>query len=156
MWEEVAAMWRAVEHAPLLGWALLRKADAHARAGAKSAAAEPLAEAWDTARRLGAAPLSERVIGLSQRIHLRIAPIASAGATVSGAVARLTKREVEVLKHVAVGETNDEIAAALFISSKTVSVHVSNILTKLEVASRGRATAIAYEQGLFADTSHPG
>ena len=62
---------------------------------------------------------------------------------------RLTDRELEVLEHIAAGETNDELAAALFISPKTVSVHVSHILAKLEVTTRAKATAIAYQEGLF-------
>ena len=64
-------------------------------------------------------------------------------------LARLTDRELEVLEHIAAGETNDELAAALFISPKTVSVHVSHILAKLEVTTRAKATAIAYQEGLF-------
>ncbi len=48
----------------------------------------------------------------------------------------------------AAGRSNREIAAELFISAKTASVHVSNILGKLEVASRGEAAATAYREGL--------
>jgi len=62
---------------------------------------------------------------------------------------RLTPRELEVLRHVAQGASNDEISAALFISPRTASVHVSRILTKLDVTSRAKAAAVAYEEGLF-------
>ncbi len=151
MWEEVAAAWRTLEHKPLLGWALLRLAHADAQSGDKTAAADPLAEAWEIAQRLGATPLSERVTGLAQRAHLRFSPTSSPDTSATGSLARLTNRELEVLKHVALGETNDEIGTALFISPKTVSVHVSNILAKLEVTSRTKATAIAYEHGLLSD-----
>jgi DNA-binding NarL/FixJ family response regulator len=56
----------------------------------------------------------------------------------------LTAREQEVLRLVAAGRGNREIAAELFISPRTASVHVSNILAKLGVASRGEATAAAH------------
>ncbi|WTY93324.1 LuxR C-terminal-related transcriptional regulator [Sphaerisporangium sp. NBC_01403] len=62
---------------------------------------------------------------------------------------RLTAREHEVLRLVTTGRSNREIAAELFISAKTVSVHVSNILAKLGVASRGEASATAHRLRLF-------
>ena len=61
----------------------------------------------------------------------------------------LTAREFEVLRLVAAGRSNREIAAELFISAKTASVHVSNILGKLGVASRGEAAATAHRLRLF-------
>jgi DNA-binding NarL/FixJ family response regulator len=60
----------------------------------------------------------------------------------------LTPREVEVLALVAAGHSNRQIAQALFISPKTVSVHVSNILAKLGVAGRVEAAVIAHHLGL--------
>jgi DNA-binding NarL/FixJ family response regulator len=50
---------------------------------------------------------------------------------------------------VADGNSNRQIGAALYISPKTVSVHVSNILAKLNVSSRGEAAALAHRSGLF-------
>ena len=70
-----------------------------------------------------------------------------------GAELSLTEREREVLRLVAAGRSNREIAAELFISPKTASVHVSNILGKLGVASRGEAAATAYALRLFDPTS---
>ena len=61
----------------------------------------------------------------------------------------LTGRELEVLRLVAAGLGNREIAAELFISPKTASVHVSNILGKLGVASRGEAAATAHRLHIF-------
>jgi len=61
----------------------------------------------------------------------------------------LSPREVEVLRLVAVGKTNQAIAADLFLSEKTVARHMHNILTKLGVPSRAAATAYAYEHGLI-------
>ena len=60
----------------------------------------------------------------------------------------LTPREAEILQHVAAGRTNGEIGKQLFISAKTVSVHVSNILGKLGAAGRTEAAAIARRRGL--------
>ena len=57
----------------------------------------------------------------------------------------LTAREVEVLRLVAAGKSNHEIAAQLFLSEKTVARHLSNIFTKLDVTSRTAAAAFAYE-----------
>ena len=65
----------------------------------------------------------------------------------------LTEREREVLRLVAAGRSNREIAGELFISPKTASVHVSNILGKLGVASRGEAAAKAHSLRLFDPTS---
>jgi DNA-binding CsgD family transcriptional regulator len=62
---------------------------------------------------------------------------------------RLTARELQVLRLVAAGKTNKAIAAELFLSEKTIDRHVSNIFTKLEVASRAAATARAYEYKLI-------
>ncbi len=62
----------------------------------------------------------------------------------------LTRRELEVLRLVAAGRSNGEIAKQLFIATKTASVHVSNILAKLGAAGRTEAAAIAREKGLLA------
>ena len=61
----------------------------------------------------------------------------------------LTAREFEVLRLVAAGRSNREIASELFISAKTASVHVSNILGKLGVTSRGEAAAAAHRLRLL-------
>jgi DNA-binding CsgD family transcriptional regulator len=60
----------------------------------------------------------------------------------------LTEREVEVLRLVASGRSNAQIAEELFLSERTVARHLSNIFTKLEVGSRTAAAAFAFEQGL--------
>jgi ATP/maltotriose-dependent transcriptional regulator MalT len=61
----------------------------------------------------------------------------------------LTERELQVLRLVATGATNHAIASQLFVAEKTVDRHVSNILTKLGVASRAAATAYAYQHRLL-------
>ena len=67
----------------------------------------------------------------------------------------LTPRELEVLALVAEGRSNRQVADALFISAKTASVHVSNILAKLGVASRVEAAAVAHRHGLLAGQPGP-
>ena len=62
---------------------------------------------------------------------------------------RLTDREVEVLRHVATGASNREVARALFVSEATVKSHLVHIFTKLGVESRSRAIHIAREAGLI-------
>lgn len=75
------------------------------------------------------------------------APVARARAP-SGVT--LTRRELEVLELVAEGHSNGEIGRRLFISTKTVSVHVSHVLAKLGAASRTQAVAIARRLGILA------
>ena len=60
----------------------------------------------------------------------------------------MTDREFEVLRLVAAGRSNRDIAADLFISAKTASVHVSNIMAKLGAANRTEAAAIAHSHQL--------
>jgi DNA-binding NarL/FixJ family response regulator len=60
----------------------------------------------------------------------------------------LTNRENDVLKEIAKGRSNKEIAAALYITEKTVKTHVSNILSKLELADRTQAALYAVKNGL--------
>ncbi len=55
---------------------------------------------------------------------------------------------MEVLRLVAAGRSNKDIAAALFVSERTVARHLSNIFTKIGVSSRSAATAYAFEHGL--------
>jgi DNA-binding CsgD family transcriptional regulator len=76
----------------------------------------------------------------------RVGMLAEIAATVDSH--GLTQRELEVLRHVAAGETNKAIAADLVLSVRTVDRHVGNIYTKLRVSSRAAATAYAHEHGL--------
>jgi DNA-binding CsgD family transcriptional regulator len=109
-----------------------------------------LAEAVATS--LGAVPLLQGLEDLRRRGRLvaeaeGAAPVgASATALPAGG---LTPRELEVLRLVAEGRTNRQIGAALFISDKTASVHVSNVMAKLGAASRTEAAALAYREGLL-------
>ncbi len=102
-----------------------------------------LATASEQAGTLGARLLTDRLAALAHRAGLD--PVAESPAS---PLAGLTPREIEVLQLVAAGNSNGEIGSALFISTKTASVHVSNILAKLGVSGRGEAAALAYKLGL--------
>ncbi|MFJ6074589.1 AAA family ATPase [Streptomyces sp. NPDC093065] len=96
------------------------------------------------ADRLGATVLRERLDDLARRGRLTDTAPAGPGSAV------LTAREQDVLRLLALGHSNRRIGEELFISAKTASVHVSNILAKLNAASRTEAVAVAYRQGLVA------
>jgi DNA-binding NarL/FixJ family response regulator len=123
-----------------------RLAEALAEAGRREEAAQAWWSAASTADRLGAAPLRAALDGLRRRA--RLDPGAADSSPRNGIAASLTEREREVLRLVAQGKSNREIAAELFITPKTASVHVSNILGKLGAASRTEAAAIAHREGL--------
>ncbi|WP_431960802.1 helix-turn-helix transcriptional regulator [Actinacidiphila sp. bgisy160] len=127
--------------------ALLARHDA----GARDHAAGLLRRACEVADSLGAVPLRDAVRLLARRGRLALeeadaAPEAAGEPEPFG----LTAREREVLRRVAAGYTNRRIAEELFISPKTASVHVSNILAKLGVSGRGEAAALAHRLRLFA------
>ncbi|WP_433226274.1 helix-turn-helix transcriptional regulator [Actinomadura formosensis] len=123
-----------------------RLAEALAENGDRDEAAAQWRSAVRTAERLGAKPLLAALHDLGTRA--RLGGAARTPSAPSGPLSSLTAREREVLKLVAEGHNNREIAAALFISPKTASVHVSNILAKLNVTSRTQAAALAHREGI--------
>jgi DNA-binding CsgD family transcriptional regulator len=157
-WAAAAAAWRAADEPYPLSYALLRLAEAHVTADETAAAEAAVNEAHALARRLGAAPVAGEAAALARRARLTLAPDGQAsgntGQPVAGSgpadeLARfgLTDREREVLLLVAAGRSNPEIAKELFISAKTASVHVSNILAKLGVGGRVEAAAVVHRLG---------
>jgi DNA-binding NarL/FixJ family response regulator len=120
-----------------------RLAEALLAAERREEAAEQAEAARETAVRLGAVPLREAVEALIRRGRLGAARPRADRAAV------LTARERDVLLLLARGRTNRQIGEELFISGKTASVHVSNILAKLAATSRTHAVSVAYEQGLI-------
>jgi DNA-binding CsgD family transcriptional regulator len=142
LWDAAASAWKALARPHPLALALTRAAEAAAPLGDRDGAVTRLDEAARLADRLGVRPLLARIHELSRRVRVTRADAAPLG---------LTPRELEVLRLVTEGRSNREIAAALFISAKTASVHVSNILTKLDVTGRGEAAAVAHRARLFED-----
>jgi DNA-binding NarL/FixJ family response regulator len=122
-----------------------RLAEALTEAGRKDEAAEQWRLAEATAAKLKARPLSKALDDLARRARIGTPAREHTSGT---AQAGLTSREHEVLRLIAAGRSNREIAAVLFIAPKTASVHVSNILGKLGAASRTEAAAIARRDGL--------
>jgi DNA-binding CsgD family transcriptional regulator len=133
VYEEARSRWRLAE-------ALLAADD---RAGA----AEQARAAHDVAVRLGAVPLQTAVENLARRGRLDLHLPGGRRTVETDAV--FTPREAEVLALMAQGRTNRQIGAELYISEKTASVHVSNILGKLAASSRTEAVALAAQRGLL-------
>ncbi len=119
--------------------------------GDREAAAGPLREAAAIADQIGAGLVRRSVDDLARRAHIRM--LDGVGDVPADGSHGLTSREREVLRLVAAGQSNRQIGEALFISAKTASVHVSNILAKLGVAGRGEAAAIAHREGLVDDVA---
>ncbi|NUW41215.1 helix-turn-helix transcriptional regulator [Nonomuraea rhodomycinica] len=147
-------LWRRVVEAFDYGFvyetarARWRLAEALLAAGDRDAAQTEWALAHEAATTLGAAPLSRALADFGKRARLTAANGARPAAPESFN-GGLTARELEVLALVAEGLTNREIAERLFIAQKTVSVHVSNILGKLDVSTRTQAAATARTHGLL-------
>ena len=120
-------------------------------AGRREQAIERLTDAYRTARRLRAAPLAAKaaqaLADLGEPVERRLGR--RAAAQLGGP--SLTRRETEVLRLVALGRTNREIAKELFLSTRTIDMHVRNILTKLRCRSRTEATRKAADLGLISE-----
>jgi DNA-binding NarL/FixJ family response regulator len=71
-------------------------------------------------------------------------------------LASLTAREIEVLRLVATGQTNADIAAALFVTEATVKTHLNRLMSKLDLSSRAQVVVLAYETGLAVPGQRPG
>jgi DNA-binding NarL/FixJ family response regulator len=127
----------------------LRAGVALAAAGQREKALERLCAAYRNATKLGARPIAaeaaREVAGMGESVAQRLG---SRAATAADEV-KLTRRELEVLRHVSVGRTNREIAEELFISPRTVDMHVRNLLGKLDCRSRVEASHRAGELGLL-------
>ena len=148
-WAVVVESWRRVGDVWWVANARLRECEAAAAVGAAARAADALREANDLAVPLGAGPLLAEIEAVARRTRISVEAPARPSLGRGPAQLGLTPREIEVLELVAAGRTNRQIGDELFVSEKTASVHVSNILRKLGVTSRVDAAAVA--QRLAAD-----
>jgi len=155
-WDAAAAAWDQADQPYELAMTTLRAGEAALAAGDRDGAAQRLRRAAELADGLGAHPLGEEVATLARSARLPIRAGRGGSGPAPGRLG-LTTREFEVLRLVAAGRSNPEIAAELYISAKTASVHVSNILAKLGVSGRGEAAAAAHRLGLFSpEPASPG
>ncbi|MFE9246523.1 AAA family ATPase [Nocardiopsis sp. NPDC006938] len=151
LWAEAVARWEATPLRLYLARARLREAEALVGVGDRARAVDLVRLAHAVAAECGASPLARAAEDLARRLGAGLA-----GDTVPPpAPAGLTARETEVLRLLATGATNAAIAEALFISPKTASVHVSNILGKLGAPNRATAGARARELGLSGTVPNP-
>jgi len=149
-----AKAWERLGEPYPTAYARWRQAEALLLGGLARELVEPsLRAAHQTASELGAAPLRAEIEALARRGRLNL----STGAATKPEpeppspldALGLTAREQEVLALVALGRTNSQIAETLFISPKTATVHVSNILGKLGVRNRVEAATVAHRLGII-------
>jgi DNA-binding CsgD family transcriptional regulator len=149
VWARAAAVWDRRQQPYPAAYSRLRQAEASfARKSRRPAATVAIREAYATARSMGARPLAAEISAVAARARVALtsddvtialpAPAPLAGDELSV----LTSREREVLVAVAEGLTNREIGQRLFISERTVGVHVGHIFDKLQVRTRVQASRV--------------
>jgi DNA-binding CsgD family transcriptional regulator len=153
LWAHAVELWDASGEPYEAAYCLWRQAEAllENRAGRREAT-DCLQAAFATASRIGAIPLRTHIEQLAQRaritLSLSLLPVSSPASSLG-----LTPREMEILGQLADGLSDREIAEALFISKKTASVHVSNVLHKLDVTNRVEAGRVGQAHGLGSHTT---
>ncbi len=154
-WAHAAQLWMQQGDCWATATARLHEAEAASTLGDMARAAATLREAQRTATELGARPLLNAIAAFSQRSRLSLdEPAPKVLTKPSIDKLGLTAREAEVLALVAIGRTNRQIGDELYVSEKTASVHVSNILRKLGVTSRVDAAAIAQRVAALSSSTH--
>ena len=145
-WRLVADQWEKLGYRYWHAWALLRAGTTAAEQGDSEDARIQLTRALGIATELGAVPLQDRIREAASQARIRIRPSTTGGPE---DLLGLTPRELEVLALLHDGASNRSIAEQLVISEKTVSVHVSHVISKLNAGSRGEAVAAARRLGLL-------
>ncbi len=154
LWAAAVAAWRGRSQPYELAQALFGMAESALSAGDRAAAQVPLREAAALADDLGAGHLRREIDLLAARGRVDLASPEPAPTPPPADPFGLTARELDVLRLLADGLTNSQIAASLFISASTAGVHVSRILAKLGAGRRTEAAAIAHRAGLLRRLDH--
>ena len=151
LWREAAQGWEALSMPHDAAYCWWRTAEALSATGAGK---NSVRDRLHVAHRLAAEhlPLRDEIVLLAAQARIPILDGASAPEDDPARSRGLTAQETKVLRLLAAGLTNGEIGTALYISPKTASIHVSNILRKLEVTNRTEAAAWALRHGLASDT----
>ncbi len=127
----------------------LRAGVALVATGKREAGVEHLVNAYRTAHKMGARPLAakaaQELANLGESIDQQLSPRAARRLKSGG----LTRRQLDVVRQIALGKTNQEIADDLVLSSRTVEMHVGNILNKLDCRTRAEAVRKAGEMGVL-------
>jgi len=143
-----ADVWQGLETPYLVAQAHLEEAVIHRQLRRRSQAAASFRQAYQLATEIGAQGLARHVSAESELLGVTLSsetrPLPRVPKPRTADNFGLTRRESEVLRLVAIGRSNQQIASALFLSPSTVGVHVSNILAKMNVSSRTEAGAVAH------------
>jgi DNA-binding CsgD family transcriptional regulator len=154
LWADTAAAWTRLGRPLPAAYARWRRAEALLSSGVNAESIAAVRSVHESAQLLGAVRLVEEIETLARWYRVDLVPSPAqqpAGQDADSEALEayaLTAREREVLAALAAGQTNKEIADALFISVKTASVHVSNILRKLDVQGRQEAARVAHRLGV--------
>ncbi|XVV10678.1 helix-turn-helix transcriptional regulator [Actinoplanes sp. CA-131856] len=148
-WARAAGAWDKRQQPYPAAYARLRQAEAILQRKVKRATAvTPLREAYATAIAMGARPFAAEIVSVAQRYRVALAddadtvPMPPPEPDPGDELGALTQREREVLAALAEGLTNREIGERLFISERTVGVHVGHIFDKLQVRTRVQASRV--------------
>ncbi len=150
-WDLAAREWEGHSSPYRAAYARWRQAEAALAVRDRPQAVRAIHASYATARDLGAENLQTEIEALARRARIELTAdlrepnggVPAPDTTATDDLG-LTIREREILEHLALGQTNHAIAGELYISVKTVSIHVSHILGKLGAANRGEAAAIAH------------
>jgi DNA-binding CsgD family transcriptional regulator len=150
-WANVAEAWEALHRPYPAAYAWWQEAEAAARHRISKRAQRAALRANQIAELLGAEPLRREVVSLARRARLDLDPPRAYRPHYPSPIDpfNLTERERQVLALLCQGRTNRQIARPLYITEKTAGVHVSNVLAKLGVSSRGEAAAVANRLNLL-------
>jgi DNA-binding CsgD family transcriptional regulator len=147
VWARAAAVWDRRKQPYPAAYSRLRLAEASfARKARRTAATTAIRQAYATARAMGAKPFAAEITTIASRARVTLTSdddtVPRPGTAPEDELGGLTGREREVLAALAEGLTNKEIGQRLFISERTVGVHVGHIFDKLQVRTRVQASRV--------------